>query len=58
MGYQIMSGTNFKITFCRADGSVGKKQVDVYAEDNETVLVIECKSREERGRRTEVAREI
>ncbi len=52
MGYQIMSGTNFKINFCRADGSVGKKQVDVYAEDNETVLVIECKSREERGRRT------
>ena len=52
MGYQIMSGTNFKINFCRADGSVGKKQIDVYAEDNETVLVIECKSREERGRRT------
>ncbi len=52
MGYRIMSGHNFKITFTRADGSTGKKQVDVYAEDGETVVMIECKSRAERGRRS------
>lgn len=52
MGYQTLSGGNFKINFHRASGSVGKKQIDVYAEDAETVLVVECKSREERGRRS------
>lgn len=52
MGYQVLNGTNFKISFRRADGSVGKKQVDVYAEDEETAFVVECKSRAERGRRS------
>ncbi len=52
MGYQILNGANFKINFQRADGSIGKKQVDVYAEDEETALVIECKSRAKRGRRS------
>lgn len=52
MGYRVLNDTNFKINFLRADGSKGKKQVDVYAEDQETVLVIECKSRAERGRRS------
>ncbi len=52
MGYDTLNGSNFKITFTRGDNSVGKKQVDVYAEDAETVLVVECKAREERGRRS------
>lgn len=52
MAYRTLNGANFKIIFTRGDGSVSKKQVDVYAEDDETVLVIECKSREERGRRS------
>ena len=52
MGYRNLNGNNFKITFERHDGSIGKKQIDVYAEDIETVLVIECKSREVRGRRS------
>ena len=52
MGYTTLNGENFKISFSREDGTVGKKQVDVYAEDNETVLVIECKSKESRGRRS------
>lgn len=52
MGYRSLNGTSFKITFTRSDGSVGKKQIDVYAEDGETALVIECKSRTERGRRS------
>ena len=52
MGYRIINGKNFKISFMHADGSVGKKQIDTYAEDEETALVVECKSREERGRRS------
>jgi DGQHR domain-containing protein len=52
MGYPVLNGEHFKISFARADGSVGRKQVDVYAEDEETVFVVECKSREERGRRS------
>ncbi|NIX76475.1 DGQHR domain-containing protein [Microvirga terricola] len=52
MGYGTLNDGNFKITFTRSDGSIGRKQIDVYAEDSETALVIECKSREERGRRS------
>lgn len=52
MRYSPMSGHNFKITFQRREGSTGTKQIDVYAEDDETVLVVECKSRQKRGRRS------
>jgi len=52
MGYPVMNGKNFTISFTRSDGSVGRKQVDVYAEDSETAIVLECKSRDERGRRS------
>lgn len=52
MGYPELSGEQFKINFERQDGSFGSKQIDVFAKDDETVLVVECKSRETRGRRT------
>lgn len=52
MGYPILNGENFNINFEREDGSGGRKQIDVYAEDDETVIVAECKSRENRGRRS------
>ncbi|WP_421871849.1 DGQHR domain-containing protein [Nitratireductor rhodophyticola] len=52
MGYQTLNGANFRIAFTRTDSSTGRKQIDVYAEDDETALVIECKSRGERGRRS------
>ena len=52
MGFRVLNGENFKIRFTRSEGSVGSKQVDVYAEDHETALVIECKSRDSRGRRS------
>lgn len=51
MGYPEVNGENFKMTFSRADGSIGTKQIDVFAKDSETVIVVECKSRETRGRR-------
>jgi DNA sulfur modification protein DndB len=52
MGYKVLNGKNFKISFIRGDGSEGRKQIDVYAEDQETAVVIECKSKLERGRRS------
>ncbi len=52
MAYPVLNADDFKISFEREDGSIGRKQVDVYAEDDETVVVIECKSREQRGRRS------
>lgn len=52
MGYKEMNGDKFTITFSREDGSQGKKQIDVFGCDEETALVIECKSRNPRGRRT------
>ena len=52
MGYRVMNAENFRVTFTRDNGSVGKKQIDAYAEDEETALVVECKSRVERGRRS------
>ncbi|MDQ0421859.1 DGQHR domain-containing protein [Peteryoungia aggregata LMG 23059] len=52
MGYRTLNGSQFRIAFTRPDSSTGKKQIDVYGEDQETVLVIECKSKRERGRRS------
>jgi DGQHR domain-containing protein len=51
MGYDVLSGDNFKIAYKRADGSIGEKQVDVFAKDQDTAIVIECKARELLGRR-------
>ena len=52
MGYPELNDDQFKIKFSRHDGSNGEKQIDVFAKDDETVIIIECKSRESRGRRT------
>lgn len=52
MGYPVLNADHFKIAFRRATGTTGKKQIDVYAEDEATVLIIECKSNQSRGRRS------
>ena len=52
MGYERLNGKRFTIQFDRDDGSRGRKQIDAFACDAETAFVIECKSREERGRRS------
>lgn len=52
MGYPVLNGKNFKLKYERHDRSKGLKQVDVFAKDDETVLVVECKSKETMGRRT------
>ena len=51
MGYPVLSGPKFRIAYTRLDGSRGEKQVDVFAKDDETVVIVECKAREVRGRR-------
>lgn len=52
MGYPELNARRFKIKYQRRDGSSGEKQIDVFAKDDETVVVAECKSKEARGRRT------
>lgn len=52
MGYPDINGERFKIKYVRQDGTTCEKQIDVFAKDDETVVVVECKSRETRGRRT------
>jgi DNA sulfur modification protein DndB len=51
-GYFQMNKNLLRVPFEREDGSIDRKQVDVYARDEETVLVIECKAKEQRGRRS------
>lgn len=52
MGYPTLNGVDFKIRYERQDGSIGQKQVDVFAKDHETVVIVECKHRDERGKRS------
>jgi Holliday junction resolvase len=52
MGYTHFSGNAFEIHYLRDDDSVGKKQIDAFAYDGETAIVVECKSRNDRGRRS------
>lgn len=51
-GYHEMNRKLLFVPFEREDGSIDRKQVDVFARDDETVLVIECKTKEKRGRRS------
>jgi len=52
MGYANLSGDRFVLRFKRLSGSEGRKQIDALGYDDETAIVVECKSREERGRRS------
>lgn len=52
MGYPEIGGSHFKVKYQRRDGSLGEKQIDVFAKDHETVIIGECKSRDSRGRRS------
>ena len=46
MGFPVLNeGRGFKIGFRRQDGGEDTKQIDVFAKDEETVVVIECKSK-------------
>lgn len=51
MRYPEMNGKRFRISYKRKDGSEDSKQIDVFAKDDETALIIECKSKVSRGKR-------
>jgi DGQHR domain-containing protein len=51
MGYPVLNGPRFRIHYKRNDSTIGAKQIDVFAKDDETAIVVECKARESRGRR-------
>lgn len=52
MGYQDLGAERFVIRFRRDSGTIGSKQIDAFAADNDTAIVVECKSNKERGRRS------
>ena len=51
-GYAQMNKKSLRVPFETDGGKLDSKQVDVFARDEETVLIIECKARETRGRRS------
>lgn len=51
MGYPDIGSKHFVINFTRGNGSKGTKQIDAFAADPDTCIVVECKSRENRGKR-------
>jgi len=52
MGYSHLNGDRYVIHYERDDGTQAKKQIDAIGFDGETAIVIECKSKEDRGRRS------
>lgn len=52
MGYPVLSGENFTIQHKKSDGTSGTKSVDVFAKDDETAIIVECRARETRGRKS------
>lgn len=51
MGYGHISGPKFRIEFRDANGGIGLKRIDVLAADDESVIVVDCRARETRGRK-------
>lgn len=53
MGYsEINQGRNFKIRYKRKGVEDGEKQIDIFAKDDETVVIAECKSSEDLKKRS------
>lgn len=53
MGYsELNSGRRFRIALKRRNGIEGEKQIDVFASDDETVIVSECKASDRLRRRS------
>lgn len=52
LGYPVLSGHNFTFKCNTTDAVGGKRKIQVFAKDDETCFVVECKSREQRGTRS------
>ncbi|MES2188583.1 MAG: DGQHR domain-containing protein, partial [Pseudomonadota bacterium] len=57
MGYRTISLGGMSISYESPDREAARKTISVLAEDDETVVVVECKTREDRGRKA-LAKEI
>jgi len=51
MGYPVLSGPKFSVHYKASNGSSGHKRIDVFAKDDETAIVVECRAKESRGRK-------
>jgi DGQHR domain-containing protein len=51
MGYPVLSAEKFRIQYKNSDGTKTWKRIDVFAKDDETVIIVECRARETRGRK-------
>jgi len=52
LGYLELNNESFCIQYVNSDGKIEKKPVNVFAKDDETVIITFCKSRETRGKKT------
>lgn len=52
MGYTTLNGARLVVTYQDTEDRRRKKQIDVLAFDGETAFVVECKSKEKRGRKS------
>lgn len=53
MGYpEVGGGKDFRITFTRDNEQPGSKQIDAFAKDTETVIVVECKASDKPRKRS------
>jgi len=51
MGYPVLSAEKFRIQYKDSNGDVAWKRIDVFAKDDETAIIVECRARETRGRK-------
>ena len=52
LGYPRISGPKFSVKYKNSDGGDGLKRIDVLGVDDETVIIVECRARENRGRKS------
>jgi hypothetical protein len=51
MGYPVLSAEKFRIQYKNSNGDNTWKRINVFAKDDETAIIVDCKARETRGRR-------
>lgn len=51
MGYPVLNAEKFRIQYKNSDGTITWKRINVFAKDDETAIIVECKARETRGRK-------
>jgi DNA sulfur modification protein DndB len=52
MGYPRLSGSNFSVPIQSSSSGSDNKRISVMAIDDETAIIVECRARQHRGRRS------